>query len=97
MPSTPRPVRWDPIVKITHWTIAIAVLANAVVTREGSDAHVWVGYALASVLVLIAFLFLVMGGGAHEKRTLVAMPLRALIWSGIGWWSWRQLVSSPRG
>lgn len=60
-------------------------------------ARLAVAIALASVLVLIAFLFLVMGGGAHEKRTLVAMPLRALIWSGIGWWSWRQLVSSPRG
>lgn len=44
--------RWDPIVKITHWTIALAVLANAVVTEEGSGAHIWVGYALAAILAL---------------------------------------------
>ena len=57
-------------------------------------ARLAVAIALASLLVLAAFLLFVMGGGAHEKRTLVAMPLRALIWSGIGWWSWRRLLSA---
>lgn len=52
LPGAPRRRRWDPIVKLTHWSIALAVLANAVVTEEGSDAHVWVGYALAAMLVL---------------------------------------------
>lgn len=44
--------RWDPIVRITHWTIAIAVLANAIVTEEGAAAHIWVGYGLAAILGL---------------------------------------------
>lgn len=44
--------RWDPIVKLTHWSIVLAVLANAIVTEEGSAAHVWVGYALAGILGL---------------------------------------------
>lgn len=44
--------RWDPIVKLTHWSIALAVLANAVITEEGSGPHVWVGYALAGILAL---------------------------------------------
>lgn len=44
--------RWDPIVRITHWTIALAVLANAVLTEEGTAAHIWVGYGLASILGL---------------------------------------------
>lgn len=52
LPAAPRRRRWDPIVKLTHWSIALAVLANAVVTEEGSDAHVWVGYALAAMLAL---------------------------------------------
>jgi cytochrome b len=43
---------WDPIVKITHWTIALAVLGNALVTEEGSAPHVWVGYSLAAILGL---------------------------------------------
>lgn len=44
--------RWDPVVKITHWSIAIAVLANAVFTEEGSGLHIWVGYGLAAILGL---------------------------------------------
>lgn len=44
--------RWDPIIRITHWTIAIAVLANAVFTEEGSGPHIWVGYGLAAILGL---------------------------------------------
>ncbi len=44
--------RWGPVVKLTHWSIALAVLANAIFTSEGSVAHVWVGYALAAVLGL---------------------------------------------
>lgn len=50
VPATAR--QWDPIVKITHWSIAIAVLANALITEEGSGSHIWVGYALAAILGL---------------------------------------------
>ena len=44
--------RWDPIVKLTHWGVASAVIANALFTEEGSGWHVWVGYALAGLLLL---------------------------------------------
>ncbi|MGY6635699.1 MAG: cytochrome b/b6 domain-containing protein [Erythrobacter sp.] len=44
--------RWDPIVRITHWSIALAVLANAVITEEGSGPHIWVGYGVAAILAL---------------------------------------------
>ncbi|MFM9936885.1 MAG: cytochrome b/b6 domain-containing protein [Novosphingobium sp.] len=44
--------RWDPVVMLTHWTVALAVLANAVIMEEGSAGHVWVGYALAAILAL---------------------------------------------
>lgn len=42
-----------------------------------------------SVLVLSAFLIFVVYGGRHEVRTLVAMPLRTVIWAGIAFWAWR--------
>ncbi len=50
----PAPSRrsWDPVVKITHWAIVTAIIANALVTEEGSGAHIWVGYALAAVFAL---------------------------------------------
>lgn len=44
--------RWDPVVKVTHWSIVAAILANALLTEEGSAPHVWVGFALAAVLAL---------------------------------------------
>ena len=49
---TPARRRWDPIVRITHWSIALAVLANAAFTEEGSGQHIWVGYGLAAILGL---------------------------------------------
>lgn len=44
--------RWDPLVKLTHWGVAAAVVANALFTEEGSGWHVWVGYVLAAMLLL---------------------------------------------
>ncbi len=44
--------RWDPLVRITHWGIAAAVVANGVFTEGGSQVHVWIGLALAALLAL---------------------------------------------
>ncbi len=44
--------RWDPIVKLTHWGVVVAVIANALVTGEGSGWHIWVGYGLAALLAV---------------------------------------------
>lgn len=46
------PRKWDPVVRITHWSIMAAILLNALVTEDGSAAHIWVGYALAALLAL---------------------------------------------
>lgn len=50
--DTVKPRRWDPIVKLTHWGIVIAVIGNTLVTEEGSGWHIWVGYGLAALLAL---------------------------------------------
>jgi cytochrome b len=63
--------RWDPIVKLTHWSIVAAVLANAVVTEEGSNAHIWVGYALAAILGLRLLWGLI---GPAEARFSAFLP-----------------------
>lgn len=44
--------RWDPLVRITHWAVAAAVLLNALVTEDGSTAHVWIGWTAFALLVL---------------------------------------------
>lgn len=47
-----RPRRWDPLVKLTHWSIVAAIVANALFTGEGSYSHMLVGYGLAAILAL---------------------------------------------
>lgn len=43
---------WDPLVRITHWGIAAAVLVNGIVTDGGSRLHVWIGYAAFALFAL---------------------------------------------
>lgn len=68
------PALWDPVVRITHWGIAIAVLANAVVTEGGSTWHVLLGWIGMSLLALRVVWGLV---GAAEAR-FSAFPPRPL-------------------
>jgi cytochrome b len=46
------PVLWDPVIRLTHWIIALVVLSNAVLTRGGSSIHVWAGWIGLGLLVL---------------------------------------------
>jgi cytochrome b len=43
---------WDPLVRLTHWSVAVAVLLNAVLLDEESAAHVWIGYAALGLVAL---------------------------------------------
>jgi cytochrome b len=69
--------RWDPVVKLTHWSIVLAVLANAIVTEEGSSAHIWVGYALAAILSL-RLLWGLIGPAEARFSAFPPSPARAL-------------------
>jgi cytochrome b len=68
---------WDPVVKITHWSIALAVLVNAVFTEEGSSLHVWVGYGLAAILAL-RLLWGLIGPPEARFRAFWPSPRKAL-------------------
>ena len=46
------PSLWDPVVRITHWGVAVSVLANALVNRGGSVTHVTLGWVVLALLVL---------------------------------------------
>lgn len=69
--------RWDPVVKLTHWTIVAAIIANALITEEGSGAHVWVGYALAATLAL-RLIWGVIGPAEARFSAFPPSPGRAL-------------------
>ncbi len=73
----PRLSRWDPVVKLTHWSVVLAVLANAAITEEGSAAHIWVGYALAAILGL-RLLWGLIGPAEARFSAFLPSPRRAL-------------------
>lgn len=55
--ATPRtipapPALWDPVVRVTHWGIAVSVLANAALDEGGSILHVSLGWLVLALLVL---------------------------------------------
>lgn len=43
---------WDPVVRLTHWGIAMAVLLNAAVTTGGKLTHVTIGWVALGLLAL---------------------------------------------
>ena len=50
--SAPAHPAWDPLVRITHWGIAAAVIFNGLILEGGEQPHIWVGYAALSLLAL---------------------------------------------
>ena len=63
---------WDPLVRIFHWSLAGAFLANAFFTRPGKDVHQWVGYAVAGLIALRVIWGLV---GTRHARFADFLPL----------------------
>ncbi len=68
--EAPTPPRWDPLIRIVHWGIAAAVLANGLVTEEGGPIHVWIGYAAFAFLALR----LIWGIVGPEEARFAAFP-----------------------
>lgn len=86
MPATARkpegdpvsPSLWDPLVRLSHWGIALAVLVNGLLSAPGGTLHVWIGWTAMCVLGIRALWGLI---GPREARFSAFPPdLRA----GIG-------------
>lgn len=43
---------WDPVVRVFHWSLAGAFLANYFFTEEGEDWHRWFGYYAVAWLAI---------------------------------------------
>lgn len=46
------PSLWDPVIRVSHWGIALAVLLNAVLTEGGSLVHILIGWGALGLLVI---------------------------------------------
>ena len=43
---------WDPLVRLTHWTIALAIVLNGILIDDDALAHIWIGYTALGLLAL---------------------------------------------
>lgn len=59
------PDTWDPLVRITHWALAAAVIANHFVVKAGGTVRIWIGWG---VLALLALRFIWGFVGPQEAR-----------------------------
>ncbi len=46
------PELWDPLVRISHWLIAVAVIANGLLNKPGGTIHIWIGWGVLALLAL---------------------------------------------
>ena len=67
---------WDPIVRLTHWGIATAVLVNGILIEDG-PIHIWVGYA-AFALLGLRLLWGIVGTRAARFTAFPPSPKAAL-------------------
>ncbi len=76
-PSSKPPSLWDLVVRVSHWGIAVVVLANEALTRGGSAAHVWFGWVGLGLLGLRMIWGLV-GSPAARFRAFPPDPRQAM-------------------
>lgn len=76
-PSIAPPSIWDPVVRLTHWGIAIAVLGNAIVNEGGSLIHVTLGW-LAMALLVLRLVWGVLGPAEARFSAFPPNPAAAL-------------------
>ncbi|MES2816500.1 MAG: cytochrome b/b6 domain-containing protein [Pseudomonadota bacterium] len=71
------PALWDPVVRLTHWGIAVSVLVNAALDEGGSLLHVSLGW-LVMALLLLRMVWGVLGPGEARFSAFPPNPLAAL-------------------
>lgn len=43
---------WDKVVRLTHWSVAIIVIANFFITEEGESLHQYLGYTAVGLVTV---------------------------------------------
>lgn len=68
---------WDPLVRITHWGVALGVLLNAGITDPDGQLHEQVGSAVLG-LVVLRLLWCIVGPKTARFTTFPPSPVAAL-------------------
>ena len=76
-PTIAPPTLWDPVIRLTHWGIAVAVLGNALVTKGGGVTHVSLGW-LVMALLLMRLVWGVLGPAEARFSAFPPNPVAAV-------------------
>lgn len=67
---------WDPLVRLIHWSLALAILLNGTIVEEESTTHEWIGY-FAVALVAIRLIWAMIGPKHARFSAFPPSPRRA--------------------
>lgn len=70
-------VVWDPLVRLIHWSLALAILLNGAFVEEESKTHEWIGY-IALGLVGLRLVWALMGPKHARFSAFPPRPSRAV-------------------
>jgi hypothetical protein len=92
----PQPASYVPFVLWFNFLAGFAYVIAGVGLwmRRRWAAWMAVAIAVATALVFLAFGVHVALGGAWERRTVIAMTLRTLVWVGIAAMAWRRSTAN---
>lgn len=78
MPTDDNTIRvWDPLVRISHWVLAMAFFTAYITEDEWLTQHVWAGYTVATV-VLIRLIWGLIGSEHARFTDFVCSPATTL-------------------
>ncbi|MGH1407759.1 MAG: cytochrome b/b6 domain-containing protein [Rhodomicrobiaceae bacterium] len=77
---------WDPLVRLIHWNLAIAIILNGAIVDEESSLHEWIGY-FAVGLIGIRLIWGLIGSSHARFSAFPPNPVAAI----------RHLVALSRG
>lgn len=75
--ATRSPALWDPLVRISHWGIALVVLANYALNKAGGWTHVTLGW-VGLTLLLLRLIWGVVGSSEARFTAFPPNPMAAL-------------------
>lgn len=68
---------WDPLVRLIHWSLALAILVNGAITDPEGDPHAWIG-SVALALVATRLVWALIGPRPARFSAFPPSPSRAL-------------------
>lgn len=68
---------WDPLVRLIHWSLALAILFNGAFIDEDSQIHEWIGY-VALGLVCLRLVWALIGPKHARFSAFPLSPRRAI-------------------